>query len=429
MPVVGRAAAVAATKQTRRRPRRSDAHDGDAEGSTRKLKRSKTKRYLYENVGCYGNKRHDQVVKVFAKLRDAKWFQTSIIGVIFLAGILVGIQTYPLSNQTLISVLEDLDMAVLVIFIAEIVIKLVAEGNRPFDFFKNAWNVFDFLIVVVGLMPFGGNAVTALRLVRLLRVLKLVRALPKLRILVMGLLKSLSSIAYIGLLLGLLFYLYAVLGVSVFGENDPVHMGTLHISFLTLFRCATLEDWTDVMYIAMEGCENYGYDGMEDECTKSTKAPILSVAYFCSFIILSSMMILNLFIGVITSSMQDAKTELTADMEEENDEEPDEDVVLIKRLAELEETMLDVADEMNHLVALDKERNQSALVQLSRKSVLRNTEIEKSRTTTPTASATPSATPSPSPPSSPHQRPPIAVEVEAKDGFSNLPGLETTDRR
>jgi len=103
-----------------------------------------------------------------------------------------------------------LDFIVLIIFIVEIVVKLIAEGNQPLDFFRDAWNVFDFLIVAVGLMPFGGNAVTALRLVRLLRVLKLVRALPKLRILVMGLLKSMSSIAYIGLLLGLLFYLYAV---------------------------------------------------------------------------------------------------------------------------------------------------------------------------------------------------------------------------
>ena len=90
---------------------------------------------------------------------------------------------------------------------------------------QNGWNVFDFVIITVGLLPFGGQAVTVLRLVRLLRVLKLVRALPKLRILVMGLLKSLSSIAYIGLLLLLLFYLYAVLGVSFFGANDPVHFG------------------------------------------------------------------------------------------------------------------------------------------------------------------------------------------------------------
>lgn len=157
-----------------------------------------TKRYLFENIGWRGNEHHDRIAKKAAHLRDAKWFQTSIIGVIFLAGILVGIQTYPLSDDTLISTLEYvslvvdatlrvsahcassylcrvLDSIVLVIFIVEIVVKLVAEGNQPLDFFRDAWNVFDFLIVVVGLMPFGGGAVTALRLVRLLRVLKLVR--------------------------------------------------------------------------------------------------------------------------------------------------------------------------------------------------------------------------------------------------------------
>lgn len=69
----------------------------------------------------------------------------------------------------------------------------------------------------------------------------------------MGLLLSMSSIAYIGMLLMLLFYLFAVLGVSVFGFNDPVHFGTLHMAFITLFRCSTLEDWTDVMYISMFG--------------------------------------------------------------------------------------------------------------------------------------------------------------------------------
>jgi len=74
----------------------------------------------------------------------------------------------------------------------------------------------------------------------------------------MGLLQSMSSIAYIGLLLGMLFYLYAVVGVSMFGVNDPVHMGTLHITLLTLFRCATLEDWSDIMYIATTGIAHGG---------------------------------------------------------------------------------------------------------------------------------------------------------------------------
>merc|ERR550514_1003277 len=93
-------------------------------------------------------------------------------------------------------------------------------------------------------------------------------------------------------------------------------MGFLHEAMMTLFRIATLEDWTDIMYIAYEGCDNYGYGGMEDKCVEPTAAPVVAVIYCLSFVVLSSMMILNLFIGVITSSMAEAKTELLAAKEE-----------------------------------------------------------------------------------------------------------------
>merc|ERR1712032_1206305 len=93
-----------------------------------------------------------------------------------------------------------LDEFVVGIFCAEIFIKVLAEGKRPWRYFFDYWNIFDFVVVVLGFIPFGGSgAVMAIRLVRLLRVLKLVRALPELQILVIGLIKSLSSIVYIGL--------------------------------------------------------------------------------------------------------------------------------------------------------------------------------------------------------------------------------------
>lgn len=142
-----------------------------------------------------------------------------------------------------------------------------------------------------------------------------------------------------------------MLGVSVFGKNDPVHMGTLHIAVLTLFRCATLEDWTDVMYIAMEGCETYGYDGMEELCVESSANPLLSVTYFCSFIILSSMMILNLFIGVITSSMQDAKSDLNEEADAQDVDEQEDEDLLETRLDELGETMRGIADDLVDMYA------------------------------------------------------------------------------
>ena len=246
---------------------------------------------------------HSIVANTFRIVSEHGVFNMFVTIVIFVAALLVGANTYPITDEASLLMLLALDEIVMGVFIAEIAVKLLAEGKQPWRYFFTCkssvrkfvrettspcwtkcckccgtvvccvdptvpihmvaresekdkliqpdwWNLFDFSIVAVGLMPFSGSMVTALRLIRLLRVLKLVRALPKLRILVLGLIKSLSSIVYIGLLLGLLFYLYAVLGTTIFGTNDPHHMGTLHIATLTLFRCATLEDWTDIMYIA-----------------------------------------------------------------------------------------------------------------------------------------------------------------------------------
>jgi voltage-gated sodium channel len=290
---------------------------------------------------------HRPCVACCTRLRDAPWFSASIIGVIFIAGILVGIQTYPIEpNSKIAFTCALLDVFVLWIFVLEIVVKMIAEGKSPWRYFRDAWNVFDFSIVAVGFMPIGGGgAVTALRLLRLLRVLKLVKALPKLQILVIGLIKSMSSIGYVGALLILVFYLFAVLGMGFFGANDPVHMGELWISMLSLFRAATLEDWTDLMYIGMYGCENYGYSGMEHLCTHSHASGLLAAIYWVVLVLLASMMILNLFIGVIASSMQDAQNELAEEKADEALLGVDESTEA--RLTEISEIMTKAANELD----------------------------------------------------------------------------------
>ena len=108
----------------------------------------------------------------------------------------------------------------------------------------------DFVVVVGSLVPGGGSMVTMLRLLRLLRVLKLVKALPQLAVIVNALIMGLGSIGYIGVILCLVFYMFSILGMMLFENNDPWHFGTLHVAMLTLFRCATFEDWTDVMYVS-----------------------------------------------------------------------------------------------------------------------------------------------------------------------------------
>ena len=262
---------------------------------------------------------HEQRIAYFSELRDSFSFQIFIIAVILIAGVLVGIGTYPIRSRASKVLLLVLEFIVIVIFVLEIVIKLIAEGKKPWNYFRDAWNVFDFSIVAIGFFPLsGGDTIMVLRLMRLLRVLKLVKALPKLRILVVGLIMSLSSIGYIGLLLFLVFYVFAIVGVLLYGANDPVNMGTLHIAYVSLFRAATLEDWTDLMYTSMYGCANYGYDDMKHLCTHSSEGGALAAVYWVLFIFIASMMILNLFIGVITASMDEAKEKLMEEADAEN---------------------------------------------------------------------------------------------------------------
>ncbi len=253
------------------------------------------------------------MVSRLVQIRDSGWFQHTITAVILLAGVLVGAETYGGLASRFHTLFSGLNGAILTIFVIEILVKMGAEGRKPWRYFLDPWNVFDFGIVAVCFMPFDASGAAVLRLARLLRVLKLVRALPRLQVLVSALLKSIPSMGYVSLLLFMLFYVYAVAGTMFFGANDPIHFGNLQTSLLSLFRAVTLEDWTDLMYIQMQGCAAYGYDGAEALCTASSASPIMGSAYFVSFVLVGTMVILNLFVGVIMNGMDEAKAELEAE--------------------------------------------------------------------------------------------------------------------
>ncbi len=236
-------------------------------------------------------------------------FQHFVTAMIVLAAVLVGIETYPSMVERHGTLLHALDRVVLAIFVIEIVVKLAAEGTRPWRYFRDPWNVFDFAIVAAAFLPMGAQYVTVLRLARLLRVLRLIHALPRLQILVGALLKSVPSMGYVSLLLLLVFYVYAVAGVLLFGPNDPFRFGTLPIALVTLFQVATAEDWSTTLYTQMYGCTAHGYDGREALCTSPAVFPVIAPLYFISFILIGTMIILNLFIGVIMNGMAEAQDE------------------------------------------------------------------------------------------------------------------------
>jgi voltage-gated sodium channel len=247
---------------------------------------------------------------------NSKIFQRLILVTILLAGVVVGVQTYKAFAREHAIVLNTLDSFILGIFVIEAVIKILAEGNRPQNYFRNPWNIFDFIIVVACLLGpvihLGADFLPVLRLARILRVLRLVSAIPKLQLLVSCLLRSLPSMFYVSILLFLLFYIYGTMAVFLFAENDPIHFRNLQTSILSLFRVVTLEDWTDVMYINMYGSENYGYSS--NDLAKwtpiSSSSPLGAAIFFVSFVLIGTMIVLNLVIGVIMNSMDESNAEM-----------------------------------------------------------------------------------------------------------------------
>jgi voltage-gated sodium channel len=222
----------------------------------------------------------------------APWFQRFIITTIILAGVLAGIETDAATVASHGPVLRTLDAMVLGIFIVEAILKLTAHCPRPWDYFRDGWNVFDFAVIVLCLLPMDSQFAVVLRLGRTLRLLRLVSALPKLQLLVGALIKSFSSMGYVSLLLGIMFYIYAITGVHLFGGHDKEHFGSLSQAFLTLFQTITLDDWKHLLTSA------------------SGSSPAIAVIYFVSFILLGTMIMLNLFIGIIMNSMSEMHAEL-----------------------------------------------------------------------------------------------------------------------
>ncbi|MEO1007433.1 MAG: ion transporter [Planctomycetota bacterium] len=241
-------------------------------------------------------------------LAESSRFQAVVVGAILVAGINVGLETYPGVMQRAGGVLLAIDKAVIGFFLAEIVVRIGAHWPKPWRFFYSGWNTFDFVIVAVCLLPMGGPYAAVLRLARVLRVLRLLTAVPRLRILVTALLHAIPSIVYVAGLLMVLFYVYAVIGTVLFGRNDPVHFGTLHDSMFSLLRTVTLEDWTDLYYTQSLGSRVYPPPGLERfDRVVPRPMPILAAAYFTSFVIIGTMIVLNLFIGVVISSMTEAQ--------------------------------------------------------------------------------------------------------------------------
>ena len=250
----------------------------------------------------------ERIQEKTSQIVNSGLFRYFILAVILLSGVIVGIETYPEFHARFAHSLHLIDQTIIYIFLVEIILKLLANGKRPWDYFRDPWNVFDFIIVAVCFIPHvDTHYVMVLRLARILRVFRVISIFPKLQLLVNALLKSIPSMGYVVVLLFLVFYIYAVVGSFLFAKSDPVHFGSLHVSMITLFKVLTLEGWTDIMNTHIYGPVSNG------------NMQIISLwpfIYFASFILIGAMIIMNLFIGVIMNSMQESQNELSQELKE-----------------------------------------------------------------------------------------------------------------
>ncbi|WP_375259066.1 ion transporter [Citreimonas sp.] len=210
--------------------------------------------------------------------------RNGIIAVILVNAVALGLETSENTMAAAGPLIIAVDRICLAIFTLEIALKLIAYGWR---FFRDGWNVFDFVIVGIALVP-AGQGLSVLRALRILRVLRVISVAPRLRRVVEGFVTALPGMGSVFLLMALIFYIGAVMATKLFGNSFPQWFGDLGQSAYSLFQIMTLESWS--MGIVRPVMEVYPY----------------AWAFFVPFIMVTTFAVVNLLVGLIVNSMQDA---------------------------------------------------------------------------------------------------------------------------
>ncbi|MGQ0576820.1 MAG: ion transporter [Pseudonocardia sp.] len=241
-------------------------------------------------------------------------FQQAVIGLIVFNAVTLGLETSTTVMGAAGGLLLAIDRVVLAVFVVEIGLRLYAHGWR---FWRDPWNVFDFVIVGISLVPASGP-LSVLRALRVLRVLRLISVVPSMRRVVAGLLSAVPGMASISALLVLILYVSGVMATKLFATTAPDYFGDLGTTLFTLFQTMTGEAWPD---IAREVMAEQPYAWI----------------FFVVFILVSSFMVLNLFIAVVVSAMEGQVAEEVAEQHQE------EQIANAQILAEIRELRTELA--------------------------------------------------------------------------------------
>jgi voltage-gated sodium channel len=233
---------------------------------------------------------------------DSERFQFFIGGVITVNAIVLGLQTYSGIENSYSAALSAVTNFCYAIFLIELIIRIASYGNKPWNFFRSGWNIFDFIVIGGALIPAVREQATILRLLRLARVARLMRFLPDARVLILTITRATPSVISMVVLTVLIIFIYGILGWTIFGEGLPEQWGDIGVAMLTLFILLTLENFPDYLAEAQE------------------VSPFATV-FFLSYILVAAFVVVNLLIGIVIGAMERARDQEAAEARKKGDQD------------------------------------------------------------------------------------------------------------
>ena len=239
-------------------------------------------------VAPSGMARRAAIARACGRVVGASWFDPLMLGVILVNAVLLGLETYESIDAAAGAQLRFANEVILGLFVVELLLRMGAYAERPREFFRSGWNVFDFVVITAGFVPGVRENATLLRLVRLLRIVRAVRLLPDLRVLTVAVGRSIPGVASLAVITLLLVYVYGMVGWVIFHEHDPGNFGNVGQAMVTMFVLLTLENLPTYIETGQ---------ALSD----------WTLLFYVSYVLLASFLIFNLFIGIVINSMEEAR--------------------------------------------------------------------------------------------------------------------------
>ena len=232
--------------------------------------------------------RRARLAAACGRVVESSWFDPLMLSIIAINAVTLGLETYDSIDASIGDELHLLNDVILGLFVVELALRMAAHADRPREFFRSGWNVFDFVVITASFVPGVRENATLLRLVRLLRIVRAVRLLPDLRVLTVAVGRSVPGVASLAAITLLLVYVYGMVGWVIFHDHDPANFENIGQSMVTMFVLLTLENLP--LYIE-----------------RGQELSDWTLLFYVSYVLVASFLIFNLFIGIVINSMEEAR--------------------------------------------------------------------------------------------------------------------------